>query len=176
MFSDPDKNIRQFSLAQGWRVADLGAGSGAYTFAAANAVGADGRVYAVDVSADLLSKVSNEARRLHLKGPVDVVRGDLERRGGSGLRDAHIDAVIAANLFFQIEHKRELVREIARILRVGGRVLLVDWSGSFGGIGPHPDHVFPKEEARRLFEEQGFTAQGSIDAGAHHYGLVFKKN
>lgn len=60
-FTDPQNNIDQFDLDSGMRVADLGAGSGAYSVAAAKKVGGDGRVYAVEVQKDLLEKIHNLA-------------------------------------------------------------------------------------------------------------------
>jgi hypothetical protein len=55
-------------------------------------------------------------------------------------------------------------------------MLLVDWSDSFGGIGPQPEHVLPEAEARALAEEAGFVQSSDIDAGAYHYGLIFQKH
>ena len=52
-FSDPQKNIDQLNIGEGKTVADLGAGSGFYTMAAAKAVGPSGRIYAVDVQQEL---------------------------------------------------------------------------------------------------------------------------
>ena len=174
MFSDPDKNIEQFRIAEGWRVADFGAGSGAYSLAAAEMVGPDGHVYAIDINANLLSKVSSDARERNLSS-LEIVAGNVEELGGSKLRDASMDAGIAANIFFQVDSKKGLVREIKRVMRSGGRVLVVDWSGSFGGIGPRTDHLVGEGEIKTLFEEAGFLYERSIDAGAHHYGFIFKK-
>jgi ubiquinone/menaquinone biosynthesis C-methylase UbiE len=66
MFSDPRSNIDQFRLDPGMIVADLGCGSGHYTFAIAKAVAPTGRVYAVDVQKDLLVRLKTEATRLHV--------------------------------------------------------------------------------------------------------------
>ena len=62
-FADPKGNVLQLGLREGMRVADLGAGSGHYTLAAAAAVGHDGRVYAVDVQEDVLKHVLDAAHR-----------------------------------------------------------------------------------------------------------------
>ena len=64
MFSDPEKNIEQFSLGKGMHVADFGTGSGFYALAAAEAVGETGRVYAIDVQKDLLEKLKKEAHNV----------------------------------------------------------------------------------------------------------------
>ena len=174
MFSNPEKNIEQFILGDGWHVADFGAGSGAYALAAARAVGADGKVYAIDVKADVLARIKKEADAARIHN-VEVLRGNLEKLGGSNLRDGAMDAVIVSNILFQIDDKQTFTREAARVLRKGGKALVVDWSQSFGGAGPEAGAIVREETAQELFIAAGFSYERSIDAGAHHYGLVFKK-
>lgn len=175
MFSDPDKNIEQFDLGKGNNVADFGAGSGFYSFSAAEAVGETGKVYSIDVQKDLLEKLKNEARNIRHLNNVDIIWADLEHLGGTRLRENSMDAVIVANVFFQLEKKNNACFEIKRILKPGGRVLVVDWASSFGGIGPQSQDVFPEELAKKLFLKNGFKEDRIISAGAQHYGVIFRK-
>jgi ubiquinone/menaquinone biosynthesis C-methylase UbiE len=175
MFSDPEKNVEQLSLGAGNYVADFGAGSGFYSFAAAEAVGASGKVYAIDVQKTLLEKLKNEARNTKHLMNVEIVWGDLEHLGGTRLRENSMDVVIAANVFFMFENKDAPCMEIKRILKKGGRVLLVDWAGSFGSMGPTQDAVLTEPEAKKLFAKHGFTEDREIAAGAQHYGIIFRK-
>lgn len=175
MFSDPDKNVEQLDLGQGNFVADFGAGSGFYSFAAAEAVGHSGKVYAIDVQKDLLEKLKTEARNARHLPNVDIVWGDLDHLGGTRLRENSIDVVIAANVFFMLERKDNACMEIKRILKKGGRVLVVDWASSFGGMGPQPQDVFSEESAQAIFKKHGFTEDRTIAAGAQHYGTIFRK-
>lgn len=174
MFSHPDKNIEAFGIMPGNRVADLGAGSGFYTIAAGRAVGATGHVYAIDIQKDLLSKIKNLARHEKLLN-VEVIWGDVEKVGGTKLRESSIDAVILANILFQIENKENLVKEIFRILKPRGKVMIVDWQDSFGGIGPHSDSVVNEKMANQLFSAPNFDKVKSFNAGSHHYGLILQK-
>ncbi|MEX0933981.1 MAG: class I SAM-dependent methyltransferase [Candidatus Paceibacterota bacterium] len=173
MFSDPEKNIKQFSVGEDWRLADFGTGSGAYALAAGEMI-TEGQVYAIDVNPRLLSRLETDAREKRIYS-VKTLSGDIERAGGVPLADGSMDGVIAANVFFQVDNKEGLVKEIRRVMRKKGRVLVVDWSGSHGGIGPHGNHVVSKERVEKLFEENGFLFEQTIDAGAHHYGVIFKK-
>jgi len=175
MFSDPDKNIEQFDLGSGNYVADFGAGTGFYSFAAAEAVGREGKVYAVDVQKPMLEKLKAEAHNIRHLNNVEVVWADLEHIGGTRLRESSMDAVIAANVFFQLEKKDNACMEIRRILKNGGRVLVVDWSSSFGGLGPQSTDVFSEDQAKKLFEKHGFKEDRTIGAGAQHYGIIFRK-
>lgn len=153
-------------------MADLGSGSGFYTLAAARIVGATGRVYAVDVQKGLLEKIANEASRLKLTN-VETLWGDLEKLGGTSLSNASVEVVLACNILFQLENKEAFLFEIKRILKPKGRVLVIDWKESFGGTGPQPNMIVPPADARALFERAGFVFERDINAGAHHYGMIF---
>ena len=174
MFSDPQKNIEQCGIQVGMEIADLGAGSGFYTMSAAKALIATGRVYAIDAQKDLLTKIKNNAVREGLYH-VEVIWGDIEKVGGTHLRDASIDLALICNVLFQLENKQSAVAEIKRILKPAGRVLVVDWADSFGGIGPKPDVVVKKETVLEMMEKNGFHMDREISAGSHHYGIIFKK-
>lgn len=173
-FASPETNITQLELAPGSRVADFGAGSGAYTLAAARAVTDRGKVYAVDVQKELLTKLSAHASAEGV-GNVEIIWGNLDRVGGSKILDETMDAVIVSNILFQSEDKQSLLLEAKRILRPGGKVLIIDWSESFGGIGPNPAHVVTLEEGKKLLSEAGLSLSKEFNAGAHHWGVVALK-
>ena len=173
MFVEPEKNLQQFNLSPGQQVADLGAGSGFYTLAAAKLVGGAGRVFAVEIQKDMLSRLKNLAAAEHLSN-VEVIWGDVERLGGTNLKDNSVDRAIVSNLLFQAENRAALVEEVKRILKPGGKSMVIDWSDSSGLIGSGLKLV-PKDETVKLFEVAGFSQEKEINAGDHHYGLIFKK-
>lgn len=173
-FSNPKSNLEQFGLQKGHIVADLGAGSGFYSIEAAKLVAPGGKVYAVDIQKDLLARLKAEAIRMKVYG-IEVMSGDLEALGGSRLREGAVDRVIISNILFQIENKKNLAAEIKRILKPGGLVLVIDWTASFGHMGPHPDQVLYKDACMKLFREAGFTYVREIEAGDQHYGMIFRK-
>lgn len=173
-FTDPENNIKQFKLGEGMIVADLGAGSGFYTIPAGRAVGSSGKVYAIEVQKDFLSKIKNDATKAHVSN-VEVIWGNIEKIGGTKLRGESVDAVIVSNTLFQLEDKTTLAQEVERIVKPGGKVLVIDWSDSFGGMGPDPLSIMSSQSAQTLFEKNGFTLEEKINAGEHHYGMIFRK-
>jgi len=174
MFSDPAKIIQQCGIQPGMIIADFGAGSGFYTLAVAQALSSTGKVYAIDAQKELLVRLETEARRINLSN-VDVIWGDVEKSGGTKIKDSTVTLVLICNVLFQLEDKRSTLNEAKRILIPGGRVLVVDWQDSFGGIGPRKDQVVTKDAAVKLFESCGFASEREISAGSHHYGFMFKK-
>lgn len=174
MFSDPAKNIEQFGLSGGMFVADFGAGSGFYTMSSAKAVGEKGRVYAIDIQKELIQKIKNQANVEHLSN-IEIIWGDVEKIGGTKMRDDSVDAVIIANILFQVKEKNNICLEAKRILKKGGKVLVVDWADSFAGLGPRQEDVFSPSSAKEIFQKNDFVFDREFGAGEHHYGLIFKK-
>ncbi len=174
MFSDPIKIVEQSGIQTGMEIADLGSGSGHYSLAIARALVSTGKVYAIDIHKDILTRLKNNAVKEKLFN-VEVIWGDIDKLNGTKLRDFSVDMVFMCNILFQIENKEVVVNEVKRILKPGGRVVLVDWEDSFGGLGPKPQVVVSKIAATSLFEKSGFHLDREISAGSHHYGLIYKK-
>ncbi len=172
MFSDPASNLSKLGLNDGMRVVDLGAGSGFYTFEAAKRVGISGRVYAVDVQKDLLERLRSTGATQGLRN-IEIVWGNAEKIGGTKIKEALADRVVASNVLFQITKPDDFVLEVKRILKPNGKVLIVDWSG----VTPlSPKKIVSEGQARTLFEKSGFRLEQSFSAGDHHYGLVFMRS
>ncbi len=172
-FKDPENVLDQLVLGEGRIVADFGAGSGAYTLAAARRVGGEGKVYAIDIQRDLLNRLKNAATRAQLRN-VEIIWGNVEKQGGSQLKDASADVVIVSNILFQAEDKSAIAREAHRVLKKDGRALLVEWADS-STLGPSGEHLVGKDDARHIFENSRFSFEREIDTGSHHYGMVFRK-
>lgn len=171
-FADPRENVLLIGLREGMKVGDLGAGSGHYALAAAAAVGDTGRVYAIDVQEEVVRHIKDAAERARLTN-VETIWGDIERPGGTRLRDGTLDAAILSNVMFQIEHHDSALTEVKRIVTPGGKVLVIDWAGSYGHLGPHPSHIVTESDAETRFIGAGFHKVKSFRAGPHHYGILF---
>lgn len=179
-FAHPHRNISALGVEDGMKVADFGAGSGAYALSLAHAVGKSGRVYAVDVQRDLLRRIHNEAHRKNLDN-VDVIWGDLETPHGSKLAERSIDLVLISNLLFQLTDIRAVFDEAWRILKPAGRLAVIEWgerpprSASFASmtIGPHRDAIVSRAQAVSGSQARGFKLAHEFHTGTHHYGLMF---
>lgn len=174
-FTNPEKNITELGVYEGMQVADFGAGIGAYTLPLAGHVGDKGRVYAVEVQKEFLSNIEAAVTAQHFSN-VELIWGDIERLGGTKIKEGSLDAVVVSNVLFQAEDKRGLLREAKRILKTGGKLLLVDWKESFKGLGPARNAVVSVASARSLCETEGFVVKKEFDAGEHHYGFVMLKS
>ncbi|MFZ2150210.1 MAG: class I SAM-dependent methyltransferase [Minisyncoccia bacterium] len=170
MFADPIKNLNALGLREDDVVADLGAGTGYYSIFA-GALVPKGKVYAVEVDKHFLDTIKHKVKEAHLNN-VEIIWGNVEKLGGTKIGDSIVSAVIASNVLFQLEDKEAFVAEIKRILKPGGKVLLVDWreDSVMGG-----KITIPKNKTLQIFEKAGFVFARDIDAGNHHYGIILTK-
>ncbi len=172
-FVIPEVVASHFHLKEGDVIADFGAGGGNFLRALSTRVG-DGRVYACEIQKCLVEKISQEVRSQHLHN-VYPLWCDLEEPKGVPLKDGELDVGILINTLFQIEDKNAVASEIKRLIRTGGRLMVIDWTDSYGGLGPHATHIFSETNTKSLFETNGFVLEQTYPAGAHHYGLAFRK-
>jgi ubiquinone/menaquinone biosynthesis C-methylase UbiE len=172
MFSNPEKNILKLGLREGMKVADLGSGTGAYSFAAGLHVGHTGHVYSIEVQKGLVKKLESEIKE---KGVLNVecIWGNIEKNGGTKMASNSMDAVIMANVLFQAEDKLGLIDEAKRILKKDGKLLFIDWIASFGNIGPKVESIIDSDTAESLFTKRGFKFLEKITTNEHHYGIIF---
>jgi ubiquinone/menaquinone biosynthesis C-methylase UbiE len=169
MFTDPVKNLKTLGLRENDVVADLGAGTGFYSVAA-GALVPKGKVYAVELQKDFLDKIKYKIKEAHLNN-VECLWGNVEKIGGTKIGDSVVDVVISSNIFFQVEDKENFIEEVKRILKIQGKVLLIDWSETSVMRGTT---IVPKNKAREMFEKKGFAWIRDIDAGNHHYGMILR--
>ena len=176
MFSQPDHNIEFLDIQPGMSVLECGVGAGDYTLPLATRVGAMGNLYIADIQKNLLQRAKSEAEiknhtHIHsLWTDFDMV-DSLKK-----IPDGVIDRIMVASLLFQIEHPQRFLQECARIMKKGAILLCVDWSESFGHIGPHPEAIVHPDTAQQYATKAGLQIRTSaIDVGPHHYGYVAYK-
>lgn len=173
-FAHPPRNVAALAIMPGMKIADFGSGSGAYVLAIAKELQGSGRVYAIDIQKDLLRRTKNEAEKAGFTN-VEVLWGDLEAENGSKIADDSLELVLISNLLFQVDDKRQVIAEARRILRPAGRLAIIDWSDSFGGMGPTKEDVVAQSDVLTLARSVELTFIKEFPAGAHHYGLLFRK-
>lgn len=169
MFLTPDHLVKELQLKPGDRVADIGCGTGAYTIALAREVGDIGQVYAVDVHRELLHTLAASLERQNLLN-IDTVWADIEK--DVPLEKFSLDACVMSNILFQLEDIPKALQNVAHLLKPEGQLLVVEWSASHAGIGPHTDHVVTEEEAHSLVTKNGFRVLKRLPAGKYHYAFI----
>lgn len=173
-FLDPERVVDAIDIRPGMRIADFGSGHGYYTIPFAKRVGEKGKIYAFDVQETAVEAVRSHARLNHYAN-VEARRVNLETDHATGLHDGTVDIVFIANILFQAEDKPALIHEAHRILVPGGIVAIIEWRANGAPLGPPPSLRVSPQETEKLMTAAGFTKEREFDAGAAHYGIIFKK-
>jgi ubiquinone/menaquinone biosynthesis C-methylase UbiE len=168
-FLTPEHLVKELYLRPAERVADIGCGTGVYTIALANEVGSMGQVYAVDVHREALHTL---AGTLDKRGIVNVEMIWADAETHIPIDAYSLDAVVLSNVLFQFDKIDKAIINIARLIKPEGQLLVVDWSDSHGGIGPHTSHVIQEEQAISLVQKHGFRIQKRLPAGDYHYAFL----
>lgn len=174
-FLNPESIISNLNIKPGYKVADFGSGSGFFALLIAAIVGSDGTVTAVDVLQGKLDTLKSAAQARGLFN-ISYVRGDLEVYGSSKLNDLSQDMALLTNILFQSQKKLDIIKEVYRVLKLGGELVIIDWEPN-SVFGPkEAGWKFSKEECQQMASEIGFGLDREITVASNHWGLVFKKN
>lgn len=173
-FVIPSVVSSHFHIREGDVVADFGAGVGNFVSELSRRAGVEGKVYACEIQKNLIETLGAEA---HKQGNHNVhpLWCDLEESNGIKITNGAVDIGLLINTLYLLEDKQTAIVEMARTLRRGAKFFVIDWTESFNGMGPTPEHVIAKDEVTGLLESNGFVFESEFPAGAHHYGLMFRK-
>ncbi len=168
-FLTPEHLVRELFCKPSDRVADIGCGTGVYTIALAHDVGVTGQVYAVDVHREALHTLAGTLDKRGIVN-VEMIWADVEKEIPI---DAYsLDAVVLSNVLFQFDKIDKAIINIARLIKPEGQLLVVEWSDSHGGLGPHTSHVVQEEQAINLVQKHGFRILKRLPAGDYHYAFL----
>lgn len=172
-FVNPANLIAQLDLPTGIKIADLGCGGGYFCIPAARLAGSEGTVYAVDIMRPRLEATISSARHSGLSNVVPVL-ADLEKPI-TGIPPTSCDWVFMSNIVHQVENKHALFSNAYKILKTGGRVLMVEWKKGSSLFGPPQGDRVNLQELEVLCERLGFRLEKHIENDSSHFAVVFVK-
>lgn len=152
-------------------VADIGAGTGYFSFPVAARV-PDGRVLAVDIQPEMLALIEDKRDRLGVDN-VEPVRGTI---ADPNLPVGEVDLAFIVDAYHEFSHPWEMARGIHRALRPGGRLVLVEYRGEDRTVPIKPLHKMTEAQARRELEAAGFAWLRTDDYLPWQHVLVFEKS
>lgn len=174
-FVDPKTVVDQLSIEPGSQVADFGCGSGYFSFEFARRVGIEqGVVHALDVLPSALEAVASRAKTLGLPNVV-TKRVNLENEQGSGLAPLSMDWIVLKDVLLQNKKKDVMLREVSRVLKPGGRALIMEWSPDEALVGPEKELRVQPADLKLLIEAVHLSVEKELSVGGFHYGFVVKK-
>lgn len=159
---DPFKLLRANGLSPGMSIADIGCGPGFFTLPAAEIVGKKGKVYAVDVQEEMLDDLKK-------RNPPENVQIVHSSENHIPIEDGSCDMVFIAFVFHEAEDKPLFLDELKRILKPGGKFLLLDWQKKVEEKGPPYEERIDIREVERLCKTAGLKVVGKVTIGPSYY-------
>ena len=168
--------LRRSGLRPGQNVADLGSGrEGRFALAAGKVVGDDGKVWAVDVIKDLLPGIANKATMLGINN-IKTVWSDLEIYGATkDIPDNSLDVAILATMLYQSKNHKQILKETLRMLKDGGKLVIVDWIPKETPIGPPLEIRVDPQAIKSLTQEYNLLELDDFPTGKMHYCQIYQK-
>jgi SAM-dependent methyltransferase len=128
-----DKLLIVLGVREGSRVAEIGAGNGSMAEGVARAIGSTGHLYATEIDEARLAAIARRARSAELSQLEPVRAGERD----VALPDLCCDAVYMRNVMHHVRDTAEFARAVARAVKPGGRVVVIDFlPGTFLHLGP----------------------------------------
>jgi ubiquinone/menaquinone biosynthesis C-methylase UbiE len=168
-YQKPDEVLKALALREGETVADVGAGSGYFTVRFARAVGDAGRVYAVDVSPEMIRHLNHRLRDAGIRNVVPV----LSDPDDPLLPDASVDRFVIVDTWHHIDDKEKYLGLMKRMLKPGGQVVHIDFQKGDVPVGPPAAMKIAREDLVRQMEAAGFRLVAEHGFLPYQYFLVF---
>ncbi len=163
----PDDVIEALDLSKGDHVADIGSGSGYFTFLIADAVGPAGKVYAVDIDEKMNKLVEKRAEE---KGLANIETVLAEPRDPL-LPDGSVDLIFVCDTYHHINDQIDYFMKIKKDLKPDGRVVVIDMDK---GLPKLSGHWSSSEVVKKEMEEAGYELVKEYDFLAKQHFEIFK--
>ncbi|MCW4005941.1 MAG: class I SAM-dependent methyltransferase [Candidatus Bathyarchaeota archaeon] len=167
---DPEAILKDVGLAEGMTFVDMGCADGFFTLLASKVVGAEGKVYAVDIDAKAIEKLK---RKLVEQG-VGNVEAKVAKAEETVFCKGKADVVFFSMVLHDFHDPVQVLCNAKSMLKPEGTLANLDWKKEDTSFGP-PEHIrFSTQHASELMAKANLKVQTSKDVGPHHYLITAK--
>ena len=165
-----DRVIGALGITPGMRIADLGAGTGIFTVPFAKAAGSTGKVYAIDVDAALLAIVAEKAKAAGVTTIETIVAGTNDPK-----LPEPVDLLFICDTMHHLPNQADYVKQFGRLLRPGGRVVVIDFAEGKWPAGHEAFTITPKQ-VDDWMQAAGFTRSAMHTFLATNFFHVYQRS
>ena len=167
----PDDVVANMGLESDHVVADIGAGSGYFSFRIADRV-PSGKVLAVDIQPEMLQLIE----RQKTDTGVANIEGVLGQVDNPNLAPNSIDAAIMVDAYHEFSHPFEMINGIYNALRPGGRIFLLEYRGEDDSVPIRPLHKMTEEQVVKEMSVFGLEWTETLDFLPWQHMMIFTKS
>jgi len=167
----PEVLLDNLQIPKGAMVADVGPGTGYFTWRLAQRVGPEGKVVAVDVQHEMLDRTAQELKKRNLTN-VDLVVG---RDRNPRLPAQALDLAFLANSYHEFSQPAAMLAAIRAALKPAGRLVVVEYATEKDQNPSSWLYTMSLPELRSEIEGAGFQLDRVLDVLPKQHGLIFSK-
>jgi ubiquinone/menaquinone biosynthesis C-methylase UbiE len=177
MLDDPERDAYQkphevltaLSIKPGEVIADIGAGSGYFTFRLGHHVGNNGKVYAIDVNPDMILHLNRRVRDLKAMNVSSILADPDDPL----LPERSVNRFFFSNSWHHIENHTQYLSLIKKMLKPGGEIIMIDFQKKELPVGPPMQMKIAREDLIKQMEGNGFRLAKEHTFLPYQYFLVF---
>jgi ubiquinone/menaquinone biosynthesis C-methylase UbiE len=167
-YQKPQEVMMALGVKPGEVIADIGAGSGYFTFRLAHHVGDRGKVYAVDVSPDMIRHVNRRIRELKTTNVVSILADPDDPL----LPDGSVNRFFFSDSWHHIENQTNYLSLVKKMLKPGGEIIMIDFHKKELPVGPPVQMKIAREDLIKQMEINGFRLAKEHTFLPYQYFLV----
>ena len=168
-YQKPHEVLKALNIKPGEIIADIGAGSGYFTFRLSHFVGDKGKVYAVDVSPDMILHINRRIREQKANNVVTVLADPDDPL----LPDQSVNRFFICEVWHHIENQTKYLALMKKMLKPGGEVVMIDFHKKEFPVGPPMNMKIAREDVIKRLESNGYRLTKEHTFLPYQYFLVF---
>jgi ubiquinone/menaquinone biosynthesis C-methylase UbiE len=167
-----DLLVQALELKPGEIVADIGAGSGYFSWRMAQKVGERGKVYAVEIQQEMLDILMANMKKRGVGGIVHPILGTVQ---DPKLPAAGVDTIILVDVYHEFDFPFEMTRAMVQALKPGGRLVLVEYRGEDPAVPIKPLHKMTVAQVKKEMAVHLIAFEQTIATLPRQHIIVFRK-
>jgi ubiquinone/menaquinone biosynthesis C-methylase UbiE len=153
------------------RFLDIGAGIGYFSLPAAEIVGNEGMVFAVDTSEEMLEELRNKLKDKSITNITTFQGKDYN----TDIANQKVDYIFLSNVLHEVEDKMRFLNNYLEKLKTGGKLGIIEFKKINTPKGPPIQHKIGEDELKAIYEKLNIDIIKEVDINDYQYGIVGKK-
>jgi ubiquinone/menaquinone biosynthesis C-methylase UbiE len=150
---------QQLKLQPGMTVCDMGCGNGYHTLPIAQAVGPDGKVYAVDIQPEMLRMLDEKAQQQSITNIKSLLGTETDPK----LPEGSCDLILMVDVYHEFSKPDVMLATMRKALKPTGKIVLVEFRAEDPEVPIKPEHKMSKEQILKELTANGYEPAESYD-------------
>lgn len=163
----PKETLKRLGLKEEDSMADIGCGIGYFTIPAAEIINSNNKAYGLDILEEMLEEIKSRSDEKNINNIETIKTEEYDLK----LEDETATFALMVNVLHEVKDKIRMLKEINRILKVKGKITIIEFEKKETKQGPPLDHRISFEEVSALLEGEGFKVAEKYEFGDTFYGV-----